>query len=196
MPETVALVTPTHAVLAEAFPPSLSSHVGEAWTALKGQIDPHYRLHRFDAVLPGRRVMIPTRIHFYAKADLSALSPTASLIAACLMSRCTDGHVRQASMRRVMTTPEEWALPFVIVAIGDYVAEVLNEIEAGLDSTDAAVLRDFIAANEPVMRLARARVPSYWDAHYRWTGRNRDYVGFRILRRIDAILKADPVPIS
>jgi hypothetical protein len=116
---------------------------------------------------------------------------------ACLYTRHHDGYTRQRHLRSIVNRSEPWVAPFVVRLIGEYVVEILHDIQTGLPDLETAgsahrtQYATFAAANPGFMALTAARVTSYWDCYYRHDyPRLSDYPGFQLissLRRIAAL---------
>ena len=70
-------------------------------------------------------------------------------------------------MRSILEHQEIWVIPFIVLLLGDYVVEVVNEIFPPLLGFDRLAYADFVRRNRAAMRVLRAKATSYWDAHYR-----------------------------
>lgn len=157
---------------ARAFPPTEQLIVERAVEALSPLVDDNYRLDCTDTAWVGDAVVqIPARIHF-AEPPLGPLDlkEEVQLAADCLISRSTDGYLRQAALRRILGATQRWVVPFVLLPAGEYVVEITADLVAALPTLDRAVYADFIRENRPLLRLLRQRAISYWNCYYR-----RDY---------------------
>lgn len=76
--------------------------------------------------------------------------------------------------------------------LGEYVIEIIDDIYRGVPHFDRAVLATFIRENPAFYRLTRDRVMSYWNCNYRSQFLRGDYVGFKLLRELDALIHAEP----
>lgn len=67
---------------------------------------------------------------------------------------------------------------------GDYVIEILAEIEANMPSMDQCVYGAFFRENPVFLKRTHDRMISYWDCYYRWLYKRKlDYVGFRVFEQ-------------
>lgn len=180
------------AVLAEAFPARLGADAQAAWEIVSEWVVPRYHVWQFGVLVDGSPVHIPQRVDFSHGAFENPGGRTALHIANCLMTRSTDGHARQAALREIIGLNQPWSVPFVIALIGEYVIEILDDIEAALPALDRAVVGGFLAANPGYFALTRARVRSYWHCYYGNRFRWRDYVGFRLIAALEAMATPDP----
>jgi hypothetical protein len=170
-------------VLAEAFPLAQRADALRALNRLR--VDRSYSSSSFAVQVEGETRMIPERIHFSMPIfDAAILSGQAREIAHCLLSRSTDGYARKRAVPGVLSINQPWSVPFVVRLIGEYVVEILDEIERNLELADRDILTKFLDENPAFRRTTAARVASYWDAYYRHSHPARDYIGFRLLRQL------------
>jgi hypothetical protein len=81
---------------------------------------------------------------------------------------------------------QPWAIPFIVLLVGEYVVEIIEDIYDALPTFDRASYANFVQENRPVMRLIRARTVSYWDRFYRREYSNRrSYPGLIVLRELE-----------
>lgn len=126
-------------------------------------------------------VTIPFRVHFdlaLIRSD-SLTSPQQQLVD-CLLTRHSDGFVRQSHLARIVGLSRSWVPPFVVQLAGEYVAEILKVIHQSLPLLDPSVYREFINGNPAFLDLTEQRIVSYWDCYYRDESRD-EYIGFKIL---------------
>jgi hypothetical protein len=74
--------------------------------------------------------------------------------------------------------------------IGEYVIEILEDIDTGMSPALEQALAAFARDNPAYWQLIRKRVASYWNAYYRHEPRS-GYVGFRLTKRIEARLRQE-----
>ncbi len=55
----------------------------------------------------------------------------------------------------------------MLLLLGEYVVEIIDDIHGALDQLDRSVYTAFVLQNRPVMRTLRARATSYWGAYHR-----------------------------
>jgi hypothetical protein len=109
----------------------------------------------------------------------------------CLLTRHHNGFVRARSLERLLAAGNTWTIPFIIQLVGEYVIEILDQIDDAFDAIDPRALGDFIRENPNFLALIKQRVASYWDCYYRAV-RPNDYVGFRLIRRLERLAKPSP----
>jgi hypothetical protein len=113
----------------------------------------------------------------------------------CILSRHSDGFVRQRSLEKILSSNNIWIPAFVIQLAGEYVVEILELIARNLHSFDTRIYSDFVMNNPKFLELTAQRIESYWDCYYRSTNRG-EHAGFRILRYLQDLpnKKAHQIP--
>src|ERR1700719_935676 len=91
-----------------AFPRSLRASAREAARELAADVDDGYRQssHRMEVL--GGPVYLPYRLHFLADTVAVQNPEQRSPLARCLLSRSTDGRLRQKALRSILTLQETW----------------------------------------------------------------------------------------
>lgn len=115
----------------------------------------------------GETLAIPERIYFESLLPPRGFSGTEQLMLDCLLARHHDGHVREASLRRVLDCRQAWCAPFVVRIAGEYVIEILQVIEAHLSELDAEAYGRFVRDNRPFQKKTNDRIVSYWRLYHR-----------------------------
>lgn len=180
--------------MCRAFPASLHADVVtvlRALTAESAHTGHIYELYTMRFTLPtGEEVHLPDRI--YPASDelaLSTLTDAQKLVYHCLFSRSYDGYRREAHLRALLAGElPDFCLPFILLASGDYVREILEVLYTGLCGRDNRRMREFCHQNMQTFLYLQARMLSYWSLYYRWirspaSGRwqeTTDYVGKRL----------------
>jgi hypothetical protein len=132
---------------------------------------------------------IPSRI-YQDEAELRALHAGHSEALDAVLTRHHDGFVRARALARILAgAPATWTLPFIIALVGEYVVEILQQIDDGFVRFDPNALARFVNDNPAFLTLLRQRVASYWDCYYRAIPR-REYVGFRLVARLENLAMA------
>lgn len=161
-------------VLAAAFPARLAGDVQSVLAVMPDASLPPVR--SFEVGLQGGSIAIPSRI-YNEEPDVGwerVLTETQQMVLHCLYSRHSDGRVRQRHLEQIMTSREQWTVPFVVQLAGEYVLEIIDAISQGLP--DLAVpgsacrrrYGEFIARNPAFFARTERRVVSYWSVYYRW----------------------------
>lgn len=166
--------------MVRAFPSSIAREA-EAAAASVAAMGATLSPDAFMVAVGTEHVAIPERLYVQ---ECDALAGGDS-VAACLFTRHHDGHVRQHALETVLRLDTPWAAPFVVRLAGEYVIEIVEQIDEGLAQRPFDHLQAFVVANPDFVRLTRARVTSYWNCYYRHVPR-RDYAGFRLMDRIEA----------
>jgi len=178
-------------VAVAAFPSSMRTAALKAARELMPLLDDGYRAGAFEVRLAGETIAIPDRLHFPDPPTddvLVTLSPPAC----CLVSRSTSGYVRQRAIRVSLAHGDPWVMPFTARLLGEYVAEIAEDIRLALPSQDRSAWRAFVRENRAFMRLLKARAVSYWNVYYRADyPQRRDFPGLAALRLLEAWAAAD-----
>jgi hypothetical protein len=185
-------------MLVAAFP---SKHGAAALAAAKkviGDLDLRYWWGNIAAEIDGETVLIPNRLHFASNGvNLSTVDKSA-LFSRALETRSTDGYQRQRALNDLLQHPQSWSAPFIVLLIGGYVIEILNDIRAALTPELVTSLEEFITDNNSLWETTKRQVTSYWNAYYRdrWRNEGRpvfsreEYVGFSIIDLLETAAAA------
>lgn len=142
-----------------------------------------------EVVLDGERLLIPTRIYFnepysYEEKTLSDLQ---KVILNCIYLRHHDDHVRQKRLNTLISKNYYFTVPYTFQLLGEYVVEIINDLDDYIDETNIHLFRRFISENSGYNALTKNRMISYWNEYYRLGERIdiRNYVGRRIFERLE-----------
>ena len=169
-----------------AFPSGMTSLVNEAALELSPFVDDTYR-QRSEAVdVTGQMIAIPRRLHFVGLSGttdrLSNLNPASR----CLITRATDGRLRHQAVRSVIEHQSAWVAPYVLMLLGEYVIEIVEEIRDSLPVLDQLVYANLVRENRQAVQTLRARATSYWAAYHRQQyPQKRDYPGLQALHEME-----------
>ena len=129
---------------------------------------------RFVVRVEDHDVEIPQRIYNpEPPSDTAHLASDRRHVLACLYTRHHDGYVRQRHLSEVIYLTHSWVAPFVVQLIGEYVVEIVLDIQKGLTdlevagSAQRAQYGAFVAANPGFLDVTYQRVVSYWNCYYR-----------------------------
>ncbi|HEV2619918.1 MAG TPA: hypothetical protein VGU23_08260 [Acidobacteriaceae bacterium] len=151
-----------------AFPPLCQVLAEEAAEGLAPFVDAGYRKSSLIAVVLGKPVHIPQRIHFVGRVHVASEVLSEPWFAAnCLQARSTDGYARHASLRHLLYANRPWTVPFVVLLAGEYVVEIIEDMVSSLSTFDRQLYVDFVRENRGLMLQLHARATSYWDCYYR-----------------------------
>jgi hypothetical protein len=114
------------------------------------------------------------------------MAAEATHAAQCLLTRSTDGQIRQIALQRILPTSDSWVIPFIVLLAGEYVIEIIEELQEALPQLYRPAYANFVLENRPTMRDLRSRANSYWDRYYRQTYPDRrSYPGLVVLNHFD-----------
>ena len=167
-----------------AFPFDMLSVASEAAWELSPFIDDAYR-QRSEAIdVGGQIIAVPRRLHFVGLSEAKVANLSAA--ARCLATRATDGYLRQHALRSVIDQRESWVAPYVVLLLGEYVLEIVEDIHAALPRLDSSLYAQFVRENRQTMQRLRAKATSYWDTyHRRCYPAKRDYPGLSALHALE-----------
>jgi len=173
-----------------AFPAALNEAVSAAAALMPAAA--HEPSESFAVQVGGERVEIPYRI-YNPEPPLEVAYETHRTVLACLSTRHHDGRVRQRHLGWILPQPQTWVVPFVVQLVGEYVVEIVLDIQTGLAELDVEGSPErrrygaFVADNPAFVELTAQRVASYWDCYYRYRyPRRADYPGFTLLSSLRA----------
>jgi hypothetical protein len=164
--------------VAKAFPAAVRHDALVAWsvfpaTRVLGESF-SVRVLDEDLLIPYRLYNDPALIH------TDSLTALQQELVSCLLTRHSDGLVREEHLERTLGVNHSWVPPFVIQLAGEYVIEILQLINRNLTVLDKALYAQFIRDNPEFLQTTAQRIASYWDCYYR-NERWEDYVGFKLL---------------
>lgn len=139
----------------------------------------------FDVTTCSEVVHIPYRVYFEEpqSAYENALTPLQRLILHAVFTRHHNGYVRQQRLRTLLGSVNEyeWVMPFIFQLLGEYVIEILDDIDQRIREIDHDLIRRFCIQNPAFMKITESRVISYWNEYYRYGFPEKQmYVGVRI----------------
>jgi hypothetical protein len=145
-----------------------------------------YRKGSIPMMVQGQQVFVPKRLHFLGTEQLKEMAAEATHAAQCLLTRSTDGQIRQIALQRILPTSDSWVIPFIVLLAGEYVIEIIEELQEALPQLYRPAYANFVLENRPTMRDLRSRANSYWDRYYRQTYPDRrSYPGLVVLNHFD-----------
>jgi hypothetical protein len=141
--------------LALSFPASIQT---EALAALSQFPESTHRSKTFSVWVESEIVSIPQRIyHDPSRIDFHKLSLIQREIAHALLTRHADGFVRQHSLSNLLSSKGTWVPPFIVQLVGEYVVEIIAEIQGAISSLDRVQYRSFLRANPVFCAKTRQR---------------------------------------
>ncbi|WP_170092294.1 hypothetical protein [Mycobacteroides abscessus] len=186
--------------LLAAFPESIRADVSAALALMPttsrvmpngSKLSPHSigsNRRQYHLTVGGEAVDIPYRIyHDSPDPDVPETHPTQRTILGCLYTRHYDGFVRQQWLRTILDAEHPWVAPFVIQLLGEYVPEIVDDIDGALRARHAEPYERFITENPQFHTLIRQRAISYWNVYSRSRyPRLCDYPGYSLLASLGA----------
>jgi hypothetical protein len=143
----------------------------------------------FFVLVRGEKVLIRHRLHNDPTLIHSdSLTAFQRGLVNCLLTRHSDGFVRERCLASIIASSHNWVPPFVIQLAGEYVIEILHLIDRNLAGLDRAVYAQFLRDNPGFLQLTEQRIVSYWDCYYR-SQRRDDYVGFKLLAFFQSLMR-------
>ncbi len=152
--------------LFRAFPRSLERTVipavdslGDDWWTSERPLDP--------VTIAGERIEIPARLYGTDLEGAKTIGAKAKLVRACLLSRHHDGFVREAQIARLLESPTEWSLPYLVQLTAEYVVEIHDKIRLGVEAIPRPLIDAFAKENPKFVEKTKQRVISYWYCYHR-----------------------------
>lgn len=177
--------------LVTAFPPHLKKDVRDILEILRESHLGYSGCETF--LVSGDVLSIPYRIYYDEpdQSQLSSLTYEQQVILHALYTRHHDGYVRESHLTTLIThaNEHEWATPYLMLPIGEYVKEILEVIYDNRSSLNGDFIRTFFSENPRLYRTIQSRVASYWDCYYRRKyPEKQHYVGFQLLKYLTSLL--------
>jgi hypothetical protein len=150
--------------------------------------NPHHT-GTFSVHVGQEQLAIPNRVFHDARLVVRfELSDLQKCVVDCILTRHNDGHVRQKHLEKIIRSDAIWVAPYVIRLAGEYVIEILQDIEKNLPTLNRELYGSFLRENPEFLSLISQQVSSYWDCYYR-SYRKEDYPGFRVLHAFREMAK-------
>ncbi len=158
---------PEPSALIGSFPGRLVEAAETAIAGIPAALHPPSR--GFAVTIFGERVVIPYRIYnpeVWPKVETEPSSVEA-LISHCIYTRHHDGFVRQRHLAYLLQANTEWVVPFVLQLLGEYVLEIVQQLQTELLVPAGSPFTTFSAQNPEFVRRTKSRIVSYWNCYYR-----------------------------
>lgn len=173
-----------------AFPSVDRLHAEDAVDTLSPFIDGTYHTYHqksVEVVVRGAAVRVPSRLQFHAlNVEHLESHPRFAPATLCLLTRSTDGYLRQASLRQILGNSEPWCIPFIVLLAGEYVVEITEDLAGSLIIFEQNKYVAFVRENRPLMRRLRSQAASYWNCYYREQYPDKSkYPGLVFLHRLE-----------
>ena len=154
-----------------------------AWSVSPDSIGP--------ILLNGEQLSIPYRVYLReVEADrLSAFTSIQQLILSAILSRSSNGFVREKCVGKLLRSEEPWIPPFVLQLLGEYVLPIIRVVEDHSAVLKRSEYQRFVIENPAFFQLLKQRITSYWNCYYRaMFPRLRDYPAFQMVEFFDEVV--------
>lgn len=119
-------------------------------------------------LVSGETVRVPYRLYMPEVPNLEGLSPQQQLIAQCLLTRHSNGFIREQHLKKLLTAVlPDWCYPFLVKLADEYILSVLVLLLTYLGHQERSALRQFCELNQPQLQRGHQRMLSYWNEYYR-----------------------------
>lgn len=142
-------------------------------------------------LLNGEQLSIPYRVYLLEPEPerLRALTNIQQLILSAILSRSSNGFVRQKCVGELLRSDEPWIPPFVLQLLGEYVLPIIRVVEDHSTVLQRPEYCRFVIENPAFFQLLKQRITSYWNCYYRaMFPRLRDYPAFQIVEFFDEVM--------
>ena len=146
----------------------------------------------YSVSVAGEQLSIPDRIYVEESLLRHVAGHHAQPWIDALLTRHHDGFVREKALKALMASGPSWAPAYVVKLVGEYVIEIIDQIDTALDERDGPIYGAFLRENPRFFELTGQRVASYWDCYWRGRYSRDEYVGFRVMKRLEAMADANP----
>lgn len=130
------------------FPAFLSEDVSSINTKLKLKTNLSDS-YNFEVQFKQDKLDIPYRTYVETPSmiELASLSNKEPLVFSCFMTRHHDGYIREHYLKNVIKSSEAWIIPYISQLVGEYVIEILFEINSNLDKIERVKYIEFFKDN-------------------------------------------------
>ncbi len=136
-------------------------------------------------------IFIPGRIYTAENLKINEinLSEKQQTILNCLYLTHNDGYLRQQKLELLKDKYDDFVIPFKMKILGEYVIEIINDLEKHINEKTIKSFINFIRENPNYWRLTKSRIVSYWGEYYKNNSKLKDYVGYKIIKTLETELK-------
>lgn len=136
-------------------------------------------------------IYIPGRIYTAENLKINEiiLSEKQQTILNCLYLTHNDGYLRQQKLELLKDKYDDFVIPYKMKILGEYVIEIITDLEKHINEKSIKNFIKFINENPNYWRLTKSRIVSYWGEYYRHTSKLKDYVGYKIIKKLETELK-------
>ncbi len=134
-------------------------------------------------------IALPGRLYF-TEPNLeqeNSLTKTQINILNCIYTRHFDGHIRERRLNNLLNNDEFWIIPFKVHLLGEFVMEILIELDKHITEKNITEYKKFVLDNPKFWIQTKSRMVSWWNADYRYPKFTniKDYIGYKIIKRIN-----------
>ena len=166
-----------------SFPPDLAKDVRRVLDMLVMKND-DISSRYYIVNLGGLNIAIPERVYMREQTP-SNMTAVQRNILDCIFTRHNNGFVRQHHLQNLISCTEYWTIPFCFKLLGEYVDNILYDVEKHLECNMDRYLR-FIGENEKFFDRTKNQMISYWNCYYRSRYPNKEsYIGFNIFNNLE-----------
>lgn len=115
------------------------------------------------------------------------LTTTQKQILNCIYTRHFDGYIRERRLKNLINIDHEWVLPFKLQLLGEFVIEILFELDKHITDGNIKLYKRLTLDNKKFWKQTKSRMVSWWDADYRHPNYKniKSYIGYKIMKRIN-----------
>lgn len=115
------------------------------------------------------------------------LTETQKQILNCIYTRHHNGYIREKRLKNLFGFDHEWILPYKLQLLGEYVIEILFELDKHITDENIQQYKQLTLNNRKYWEQTKSRMGSYWNEHYRYPNykKTKDYIGYKIMKRIN-----------
>jgi hypothetical protein len=105
----------------------------------------------------------------------------------CIYTRHINGYIRERRLKNLINIDLEWVLPFKLLLLGEFVIEILYELDNHITDNNIQLYKRLTLDNNKLWKQTKSRMVSWWDADYRHPNCKtlKDYIGYKIVKRIN-----------
>lgn len=133
-----------------------------------------------------RVIIFPNRIYCHDNSNkfIDSLTERQKMILHCILSRSSDGYIRQKQIRSLLQMDyEDWAIPYIVKICDEYVVEIVEMTYEFLKERDTVRIKNFCSENKEEFCKSYSRMISYWNEYHRHTyGDFHQYIGRKLFR--------------
>jgi hypothetical protein len=178
-------------VLMNSFPSELQNDVEIVIDFLNNEkLEIHPNLEK-PIFINGETIIIPNRIYSNEPKQNfeDELTETQNVILNCVYLTHKNGFLRQQRLEILKDNFEDFVIPYKMKVLSEYVIEIISEIESHINEKSIESYLKFIRENPKYWNLTKSRITSYWGEYFKWNCKLKDYVGRRIIKKIETELK-------